>query len=51
MAAPKSLLSSDGANAPSYDPVLFNGLTRELIKLAAFHTQGAAGPSGVDAYS
>ena len=47
IAVPESFLSSDGANAPS---VLFNGLTGELIKLAAFYSQGAAGPSGVDAY-
>ena len=51
MAVPESLLSSDNANAPSYDPILFDRLTGDLIKLAAFHTQGAAGPSGVDAYS
>ena len=50
MAAPESLLSSDSANAP-YDPVLFNGLAGELIKLVAFHTQRAVGPSSVDAYS
>ena len=30
---------------------MFDRLTGDLIKLAAFHTQGAAGPSGVDAYS
>lgn len=34
MAAPEPLLSPDGANAPSYDPVLFNGLTQELIFIA-----------------
>ena len=51
MAVPESLLSSDNANAPSYDPILFDRLTGDIIKLAAFHTQGAAGPSGVDAYS
>ena len=51
MAVPESLLSSDNANAPSYDPILFDRLTGYLTKLAAFHTQGAAGPSGVDAYS
>jgi len=30
---------------------LFDGLTGDLIKVAALRTQGAAGPSGVDAYS
>ena len=51
MAASESLLSSDSANAPSYDPVVFNGLTGELKKLVAFHIQGAVGPSSVDACS
>ena len=51
MVAPESLLPSDDTSGPSYNPVLFDRLTGELIKLAAFHTQGAAGPSGVDAYS
>ena len=31
--------------------VLFESLTREVVRRAALHTQGAAGPSGVDADS
>ena len=51
MAVPESLLPSNNADVPSYDPILFDHLTGDLIKLAAFHPQGATGPSGVDAYS
>ena len=46
-----TLLESDGADAPCYDPVLFEQLTGDLIRWAALHTHGAAGPSGVDAYA
>ena len=38
------------APAPPH-PVLFESLTREVVRRAALHTQGAAGPSGVDADS
>ena len=41
----------DSVRAPLFDPVLFDSLTGDLIKLAALRTQGAANPSGVDAYS
>jgi hypothetical protein len=34
----------------TYDSVLFEQITGEAIKQAAFRTRGAAGPSGVDAY-
>ena len=46
-----SLLESDSINAPCYDPVLFEQLTGDLIRWAALHTYGVAGPSGVDAYA
>ena len=34
----------------TYDSVLFEQVTGEAIKQAAFHTRGAVGPSGVDVY-
>ena len=34
----------------THDSVLFEQITGEAIKQAAFRTHGAAGPSGVDAY-
>ena len=36
---------------PSPHPVLYSSITREAIREAALHTQGAAGPSGLDAAS
>ena len=45
------LLEPDSVKAPPFYSVLFNGLTGDLIKLAALQTQDAAGPSGVNAYS
>jgi len=33
-----------------YDPILFECLTGDVIKWASWHTHGAAGPSGIDAY-
>ena len=33
-----------------HDPIIFERITGEAIKIAANNTQGAAGPSGVDAY-
>jgi len=45
-----SVLLNPPMQAPCYDPVLFECLTGEVIKRAALHTHGAAGPSGVDAY-
>ena len=43
-------LDSSYVSPPIYDPVLFEQLTGSVIKWAALHTQGAAGPSGIDAY-
>jgi len=50
-ASADALLKPDSVRVPLFDPVLFDCLTGDLIKLAARQTQGAAGPSGVDAYS
>ena len=49
-AVPDSLLSSDNVDVP-FDFVCFYHLTGDMVKLAAFHTHGVSGPSGVDAYS
>ena len=51
MAATDTLLDSGRSDPPCYDPILFEQLTGDLIKWAALHTHGAAGPSGVDAYA
>jgi len=45
-----SVLLDTPMQAPCYDPILFECLTGEVIKRAAPHTHGAAGPSGVNAY-
>ena len=45
------LLASDSIDAPCYDPVLFEQLTGDLMRWAALHIHGAAGPSGMDAYA
>ena len=51
MAVTDTLLDSGCSDPPCYDPILFEQLTGDLIKWAALHTHGAAGPSGVDAYA
>ena len=51
VAAADALLETGCYNPPCYDPILFEQLTGDLIKRAALHTHGAAGPSGVDAYA
>ena len=48
-AAPHVLLDCT-TEKPCYDPVIFQCLTGDVIKWAAIHTHGAAGPSGGDAY-
>ena len=35
----------------SFHPAIFENITGESIRTAALHTQGAAGPSGLDAHS
>ena len=49
-AVPESLLLSDNVDVPSFDPILFDCSTGDVIKLAAFHIHGASGLFGVDAY-
>ena len=39
------------ADDDSFHPAIFDNITAESIRAAALHTQGAAGPSGLDALS
>lgn len=39
------------ADNDSFHPIVFDNITAESIRTAALHTQGAAGPSGLDALS
>ena len=39
------------ANNVDFHPAIFENITGEVIRAAALHTQGAAGPSGLDALS
>ena len=48
-AHPEALLR--GANNEDFHPAIFENITGEVIRAAALHTQGAAGPSGLDALS
>ena len=48
-AYPEALLEE--ADNDSFHPAIFDNLTAESIRAAALHTQGAAGPSGLDALS
>ena len=34
-----------------YDPIIFKKITGEAIKIAAYKTQGPAGPLEIDAYA
>ena len=45
-AHPEALL---GDAVDSFHPVIFESITADSIRTAALHTQGAAGPSGLDA--
>ena len=38
------------STVPDYHPVIFDDLDGNVVREAALHTSGAAGPSGVDAY-
>ena len=49
--SPETLLSELDAEEPCHDPIIYEQITGESIRQAAIHTQGAAGPSGIDAYS
>ncbi len=48
---PESLLCEQQADETCFDPIIFERITGESIKQAAMRTNGAAGPSGVDAYA
>ena len=48
-AYPEALLGD--ADSDSFHPAIFDTITGESIRAAALHTQGAAGPSGLDALS
>ena len=48
-AHPEALLGV--ADNDSFHPAIFDSITAESIRAAALHTQGAAGPSGLDAFS
>ena len=50
VASQDSLLDTS-SDTPCFDPILFDSLDACVIKRAAFHTHGAAGPSGVDAFA
>ena len=51
MASAEALLSGSDVKDPCHDPIIYEQITGETIRQAAIHTQGAAGPSGVDAYA
>ena len=46
--APSSFTLLEGIMEPT-NPILFDGLNADTILQVAMHTQGAAGPSGLDA--
>ena len=50
VATQDSLLDPSSGD-PCFDPILFDQLDGCVIRRAAFHTHGAAGPSGVDAFA
>ena len=45
---PEAILSNE-LTCDDFHPVLFDSITAEVIRSSALHTEGAAGPSGVDA--
>ena len=45
-----AILNEDTTNA-DFHPILFDSITAEVIPSSALHTEGSAGPSGVDALS
>ena len=49
--AAETLLTVSDNEDMHHDPIIFERITGEAIKIAANNTQGAAGPSGVDAYA
>ena len=49
--APSDALIDPSNSSQCYDPIIFEQITGEVVKQAALHTHGAAGPSGVDAFA
>ena len=49
-AHPDAILTGD-MDSPDFHPILFDSITAEVIRISALHTDGSAGPSGVDALS
>ena len=47
----ETLLTATDIDELCHDPIIFERITGEAIRIAANNTQGAAGPSGVDAYA
>ena len=47
---PEAILSKDTTSV-AFHPILFDSLTAEVIQNSALHTEGSAGPSGVNALS
>ena len=48
---PQTLIPDPPESEHLHDAIIFEMITGELIRHAALHTQGAAGPSGVDVYA
>ena len=50
LATAETLLTKPDVDEIHYDPIIFERITGEAIRIAPNKTQGAAGPLGVDAY-
>ena len=50
-ALPQTLLQAPPESEQCHDAIIFEMITGESIRHAALHTQGSAGPSGVDVYA
>lgn len=51
IATAESLLIKPDVGEIYYDPIIFEIITGEAIKIAAYKTQGAASPLEIDAYA
>ena len=47
---PEAILN-ESLTSEDFHPILFDSITAEVIRNSALHTEGAAGPSGLDAMS
>ena len=45
------VILNEDLNNTDFHPILFDSITVEVIRNSALHTEGSAGPSGVDAFS